>query len=453
MSVRFSWPSFSLAAACLALAQSFAFAAVPVTRPPNVVVILADDVGYGDLGCYGNTRIHTPNIDALAAGGLRLTDFHANSSVCSPTRAALLTGRYQQRAGVETVFGMNPAEGLSPRVPTLPGFLRRAGYATGGFGKWHLGRQPPFTPASHGFDEFIGLYTGDGDYHSRVDRSGGADWWRNEQPFVESGYTTDLVTHHALAFIDRHRDQPFFLYVAHLAAHFPWQGPRDHADRAVGGNYDGLAKFGSRADKRAAYREMVEALDDGVGRIVARLRELKLTNSTLIVFASDNGGYSVEHGGYVDVSSNGPWRGQKGDLYEGGHRVPGIFHWPGRIAPGVSDATVLTMDLLPTCLELAGLPPPAAAEASDGVSLCGQLLRREPLPARTLFWRRGETKAVRQGSWKLVATRGTGPQLFDLAADPGEKEDRAAREPQRVAAFLKAFATWESDVDASASRR
>ena len=429
---------------------SAAGAEKPRVTPPNIVVILADDVGYSDLACYGNTRIRTPNIDALARGGLRLTDYHANSSVCSPTRAALLTGRYQQRAGVETVFGMEPTEGLSPRVPTLPSFLLRAGYVTGGFGKWHLGRQAPFTPATHGFDEFIGLYTGDGDYHSRVDRSGGADWWRNEQPFVEAGYTTDLITKHSLDFIAAHRAQPFFLYVAHLAAHFPWQGPRDHADRVVGGNYDGLAKFGSNGDKKATFRMMVEALDDSVGQIVAKLRELNLTKDTLIVFASDNGGYSVEHGGYVNVSSNLPWRGQKGEVFEGGHRVPGIFHWPGHITPSVNDATVMSMDLLPTCLELAGLPLPGASEATDGVSLCGLILRQEALPERTLFWRRGETRAVRQGPWKLVMNGKTPPQLFNLSTDQGETNDRAASEAQRVSALRAAFATWEADVDTSA---
>lgn len=437
-------------AAGLSFGTSSVFAATPGVRPPNIVVILADDMGYSDLACYGNTRIRTPNIDALAKGGIRLTDYHANSSVCSPTRAALLTGRYQQRAGVETVYGMDPAEGLSPRVPTLPGFLHRAGYVTGGFGKWHLGRQAPFTPATHGFDEFIGLYTGDGDYHSRVDRSGGADWWRNEQPFVESGYTTDLVTKHSLDFITAHREKPFFLYIAHLAAHFPWQGPHDRADRVVGGNYDGLAKFGSRDDKRAAYREMVEALDDSVGQIIAKLGELNLTQDTFVVFASDNGGYSVEHGGYVDVSSNLPWRGQKGEIFEGGHRVPGILYWPGRIAPAVSDATVMSMDLLPTCLELAGLPLPGAAEATDGVSLCGLMLRREPLPERMLFWRRGQTRAVRQGPWKLVVNGKTPPQLFNLSTDQGETNDRAAAEPQRVSTLRAAFTAWETDVEASA---
>ncbi len=436
----------------LGLLATVAAAATNGARPPNIVVILADDLGYADIGCYGNTRIRTPHLDALAAGGARFTDFHANSSVCTPTRTALLTGRYQQRAGIETVFGMDPDEGLSPEVKTLPEYLQQAGYATGAFGKWHLGRRAPFTPHSHGFDEFIGLHTGDGDHHSRVDRSGGADWWHNDEPLVETGYTTDLITRHSLAFIERHRAQPFFLYVAHLAVHFPWQGPRDRADRVVGGNYDGDAKFGGREDKRAAFREMVEAFDASVGQIVGRLRELDLEKNTLVIFASDNGGYSVDHGGYVAVSSNAPWRGQKGDLYEGGHRVPAIFSWPGRIAPArTSAATVLTMDLFPTALELAGVAQPTGGRASDGVSLVAHLVSDTPLPERTLFWRRGDTRAVRRGDWKLVTNRAEAPQLFNLRNDPSERADLAAHETGRVAALRQAFAGWETEVAASAA--
>jgi arylsulfatase A-like enzyme/predicted neuraminidase len=436
---------------CLGLQALSAGAASSTSRVPNIIVILADDLGYSDLGSYGNTLIQTPHLDALAASGMRFTDFHSNSSVCTPTRAALLTGRYQQRAGVETVFGMNPDEGLSPNVRTLPEYLKSAGYVSGAFGKWHLGRRPPFTPRSHGFDEFLGLHTGDGDHHSRVDRSGGADWWRDDSPLLENGYTTELLTAHALDFIERHRERPFFLYLAQIAPHFPWQGPGDSADRVVGGNYDGDAKFGSRSDKHAAFREMVKAVDDGVGRIMARLRDLALDRDTLVVFASDNGGYSVNRGGYVAVSSNAPWRGQKGELFEGGHRVPMIVSWAGRIAPGqVSDATAMTMDLLPTFLELAGVKLPEGEWKSDGTSLVNHLLHSTLLPARTLFWRRAEAKAVRDGDWKLVVPRAEAPQLFNLAHDSGETVELSKREPDRVKRMLDAFAIWETDVTKSA---
>ena len=435
----------------LALAASVTALAKPAARAPNFIVILADDLGYGDLGCYGSTRQRTPHLDALAAGGVRFTDFHANSSVCTPTRAALLTGRYQQRARMEALLGLDPAVGLSPKVRTLPDYLRAAGYATGAFGKWHLGLRAPFTPLSQGFDEFVGLLSGDGDHHSRVDRSGGADWWSGDNPLVEEGYTTDLITRHALGFIERHRSRPFFLYIAHLAVHFPWQGPRDRADRVVGGDYDGDPKFGSSADKHRSFHDMVTALDNSVGRITGRLRELGLEGNTVVVFTSDNGGYNVDRGGYVAVSSNGPWRGQKGDLFEGGHRVAGMISWPGRIAAGrVSHATAMTMDILPTFLELVGVPQPEREQASDGVSLAQHLLRETALAERTVFWRRSQAKAARCGEWKALVLKGEPPRLFNLEQDPAEQEDRSNREPARLARLMQALAAWEIDVDSSA---
>jgi len=435
----------------LAVGGSLAAEPTPPRRP-NIVIILADDLGYADVACYGGTRHRTPNIDALAREGLRFTDFHTNGSVCSPTRAALLTGRYQQRAGIDTVYGEKPGEGLAQELATLPELLRAGGYVTGMFGKWHLGMSPPFTPVHHGFDEFIGVLTGDGDHHSHVSRAGRADWWAGDEPLVETGYATDLITGHSLDFIERHRDRPFFLYMAHLAVHFPWQGPQDSADREVGGgSYEGLGKFGSRADKHAAFHEMVEALDASVGRITAKLRELHLGENTLVVFASDNGGYAIDRGGYVAVSDNHPWRGQKSQNYEGGHRVPGIVWWPGRIAPGqVSDSTVMTMDLLPTFLPLAGCPLPQGQEASDGVDLAPLVFRQQPLAARTLFWRKGSGRAVRRGPWKLVVDQ-PGLELYNLTEDPGEQSNVAAAHPQQVEAMRAALAAWESNVDASAS--
>lgn len=317
-------------------------------RPPNFVVIVADDLGYADLSCYDG-KIATPNLDALARSGVRFTDFHSNGAMCSPTRAAFLTGRYQHRSGIEQALDITPGSGLRPQ-PTIASRLREKGYRTGAFGKWHLGADPGLRAPDHGFDEFVGLLTGDGDFHSRVDRVGRPDWWHGVDPLVEKGYTTDLITQHALSFLERHRRQPFFLYVPHLAVHFPWQGPADPADRVVGVDYrPGVLKFGTREDKHAAFVEMVQSLDRSVGQIVARLRELDLERSTLVVFFSDNGGYTVDRGGYVGVSSNAPFRGQKGDMYEGGHRVPAIASWPGRIPPAVTSAsTVMSMDWLPT---------------------------------------------------------------------------------------------------------
>lgn len=436
-----------LSAAVVTLRTSAA--AEPAPAPPNFVVIVADDLGYADLSCYGG-KIPTPHLDALARSGMRFTDFHATPS-CTSTRVALMTGRYHQRNGTHLSVDIAPQYRLWPQ-PTLASRLKARGYTTGVFGKWHLGAEPGFRPTERGFDEFVGYMTGDGDYHSRIDRSGKPDWWRGTEPLVEKGYTTDLITEHALAFLARHRDHPFFLYVPYSAVHFPWQGPSDPADRVVGTDYfPGTLKFGTRADKRAAFAEMVVALDAGVGRLTARLRELQLERRTVVVFLSDNGGYTVDAGGYVGVSNNGPWRGQKTNVYEGGHRVPGIVAWPGRVPAGsVSTATVTVMDLLPTFVELAG--DSAVSGESDGVSLVGHLENGRPLPGRTLFWRhpsgKGLPTAIRQGSWKLVRAA-QAVELFDLASDPGEKLNRATELPERVREMTGAMHAWEQSVTAS----
>jgi hypothetical protein len=228
------------------------------SRQPNFVLILADDLGYGDIGCYGNTRNKTPHLDQLAREGMRFTDFHSNGPMCSPTRAALLTGQYQHRFGrdFETALSAKarPRPGLPVQAVTLPEALKQAGYATGMFGKWHLGYEQPHLPTQHGFDEFRGLLTGDGDHHSHIDRSGNEDWWHDERIEMESGYTADLVTKHSIDFIGRHTGQPFFLYVSHLAIHFPWQGPDESGHRVRGQDYWNLSKRWTEASGRSLRR-------------------------------------------------------------------------------------------------------------------------------------------------------------------------------------------------------
>ncbi len=411
-------------------------------KSPNLILIMADDLGYGDLGCFGSAAIATPNIDALAAAGVTFTDFHANGAVCTPTRAALLTGRYQQRSALEGVIyvsGATRETGLDPaRNRCLAHAFREAGYTTALFGKWHLGYRPEYNPVHHGFDRFRGYVSGNVDYHSHVDNSGVADWWDNLDLIEEPGYVTDLVSSHAVDFIAANHSRPFFLYVAHEAPHFPYQGRHDPAERAVGGkpNRDFQA-FGARQDRQAAYKEMIEAMDEGVGRIVAKLRELDLERDTLVVFCSDNGAIA-------QVGSNGALRGEKGDLYEGGHRVPAAAAWPGRIRPGsVSGETVLSMDLLPTFLKLAGRDVGAAP--LDGIDISAALLEQAPLPERDLFWRYHGKAAVRRGRWKLVRAE-AGCELFDLADDPGERCDLAPAHPDLVADLLRAFESWEREV-------
>jgi len=416
---------------------------------PNVVVILADDLGYGDLGCYGATRLRTPHVDQLAREGLRLTDFHSNGAVCSPTRAGLLTGRYQQRSGIEEALSER-SPGLRADERTIAEYLKQAGYATGAFGKWHLGSRPDSAalPNRQGFDEFRGSRHGGVDYASHVDRYGRLDWWHDEKPVVEPGYATDLLTDHAVHFIGGHRDEPFFLYLAHLAIHFPWMTAEDRAYREEGKNYDNPSKVGPHSPEEITevVNRMIERLDDSVGRVMEAIRALPPGRETLVIFTSDNGGY-LSYGGAKNVSSNGVLHGQKASMYEGGHRVPCIAWWPGRISAGKeTDAVTMTMDFLPTFLELAGaaIPPPGDPLAPDGVSLVPLLLRNEALQPRTLFWRAGDMKAVRQGPWKVMIEHGGPPALFHLGNDLGERHDLAAAEPQRLRELLDALAKWES---------
>lgn len=437
--------------------------------PPNFILIVADDLGYGDLGCYGG-KARTPHLDRLAAEGLRFTDFHSNGSVCSPTRAALLTGRYPHRLGIETALPTDWHDnGLGARrnrgEVTLASRLRAAGYATAIFGKWHLGKHPDSNPVRHGFEEFRGLTCGCGDYFTKLDRNGIEDWWHNETRVKETGYVIEVLTDHAVRFIREQRDRPFFLYLPHLAIHFPWQAPEDagRGTRQPGGAFNNNepgpdSKLGPHTPEEvaAAVVRMIESLDAGVGRVLAALREHGLDERTLVFFTSDNGGYRRYAKAWTQgISDNGPLRGQKGDVHEGGHRVPGIARWPGRIPAGrVTDATALSMDLAPTLLELAGVAAPAADApiAIDGVSLVPLLTRDAPLPERPLFWRHtgpGGPRAARLGPWKLVQPAGRKPaELYHLGKDLGEQRDRAAAEPERLGHLQQLLSEWESSLAA-----
>lgn len=419
-------------------------------RKPNIVLIMADDLGYGDLSCFGSETIQTPVIDSLAGNGVIFTDFHANGPVCTPTRAALVTGRYQQRAGLEGVIyvkGETRQTGLDPESHhSLAKSLKQAGYATGIYGKWHLGYQTDFNPIHHGFDHFRGYVSGNVDYHSHVDNSGVADWWDGLELVPEDGYVTDLVNRHAVRFIEDHQDEPFFLYVAHEAPHWPYQGRKDKAERCVGGTsgVDFQAR-GSRPDYEAAYKEMIEAMDEGTGWILDKLRELRLEEDTLVLFCSDNGAEGA-------VGSVGCLRGRKGSVYEGGHRVPAVAAWPGRIQPGTrSAATVLSMDLLPTCLRLASHDAPVP-QPLDGIDISPALLRQEALPERDTFWRYRGAAAIRRGQWKLVRSA-DGTELFDLEADLSESRDLSSDQPAVAAELSTALAAWEQDVLAGVTLR
>jgi len=443
----------SLRSALLALlASAFPAAAAP---KPNIVLIVADDLGYGDLGCYGSSRNPTPHIDALAKEGLRFTDFHSAGAMCSPTRASILTGRYPQRFGRIFDSALSGTKqrhlGLPLEAVTLAELLRERGYATGCFGKWHLGYEPPFLPTRQGFETFRGLHSGDGDFHTHVDRSGNEDWWHDETLRMESGYTTELLTDHATEFIEEHRHRPFFLYLPHLAIHFPWQGPDDPPHREPGTSYhdDKWGLIPDPANVAPHVRAMIESLDASTGAIVAALEHWDLRRRTLVIFTSDNGGYLTYSRNFRNISSNGPFRGQKTQLYEGGHRVPLIVSWPGRIEPGTTEETTHSNDFFPTLTRLAGLP--AEELSSDGVDLGPLLFHGKSLPDRALYWRTRRSAAVRKGPWKLLRRKETTTALHHLGRDPGEQTNLIDEHPQLAKKLETAWESWNASVNESAN--
>jgi len=411
---------------------------------PNIILIMADDLGYGDIGCYGSPKIRTPNIDALAKGGMKFTDYHSNGAVCSPTRAALLTGRYQQRSGIEGVIyakGPTRRTGLALEETTFAELLKTNGYATGIFGKWHLGYNVEFNPARQGFDEFRGYVSGNVDYHSHIDGAGFDDWWKNLEKVPEDGYCTDLITKHGIDFIERHKDKPFCLYLPHEAPHYPYQRREDPPERLPDGKKGKQAKGEKIAQ---AYKEMVEVMDEGIGKIVETVRRLGLERKTFIFFCSDNG--ATKNG------SNGSLAGYKGSLWEGGHRLPAIAYWPGKIPPEtVTSQIVLGMDLFPTMLSIAGANLPSGLKL-DGVDLTGMLTKNKNLPERTLFWRYRKQKAVRKGRWKLLV-QDNKERLYDLDDDLGENINLAGTRPNMVRMLQNELAAWEREVSAGVELR
>lgn len=428
--------SCCLAAAVPARSDGGAPAPEPAAKP-NLVLILADDLGYGSLGCYGSRELRTPRIDRLAAGGMRFTDFHSNGALCSPTRAALLTGRYQQRCAWVPDDELSPvfreqrqanlpqrwAWGISPQEPTLPGLLRQAGYRTALIGKWHLGYDLGFHPLNFGFDEFRGFMGGNVDYHTHVAGYGlkQLDWWQDRKLGNETGYTTDLLTKHATDFIARNKARPFFLYLTQAAPHDPWQG-RDPA---------------TKKSPRETYQEMIAALDESVGAICDALRQAGLEQTTLLVFCSDNGAAAPR-----GIAANGRLQGRKGSLSEGGHRVPFIASWPGVIPAGTTNAhPVMTMDFLPTFARLAGATIPAG-HPLDGIDVM-PLLKDQAKPAeRTLHWLHGASWALRKGPWKLTGTGNTPRTLVDLENDIIEKNNLVTERPALAEELLQLHRQW-----------
>ncbi|MEZ6047493.1 MAG: sulfatase-like hydrolase/transferase [Planctomycetaceae bacterium] len=403
-------------------------------KRPNIVIILADDLGYADLGCYGNQKNQTPALDQLAAEGMKFTDFHANGPMCSPTRAALLTGRYQQRVGIEKALPIEDV-GIPQQSETFVERLQDSGYATAIMGKWHLGDLKGSNPIHHGFDTFKGHLTSATDYKSHIDRNGKYDWYHNEEVVRHDVYNTQAITEDSIEYIRSHQDEPFMLYVSHSAIHFPWMGPQDDAYRKEGGDYNSLTKLGPRGeaeDVSDVVKAMVEALDASTGEIMKTIRETGLEENTIVIFSSDNGGYR-NYGGHHpgQISDNGIYRGQKTDVYEGGHRIPTMACWPGKIKAGSScNDLTLTMDLVPTVLKLAGLDPAAAKQPYDGLDLAGVLFENSSLARQNpVCWRISSSAAIRDKNWKLVRLRDNVVELYNLKTDPAEKQTGAARNP------------------------
>ena len=447
----------------VAFLLSFVLASLSPTRAisadasrPKIVFVLIDDMGYSDLGCMGATDIRTPHIDRLAAEGVRFTDFYANAPVCSPTRCGFITGRWQQRVGFEWALGYTAEQqrlvdgvwpphsdihhgiGLPASQPTIAKMLKQAGYATGAFGKWHLGYDDEFNPLHHGFDEYFGVLLGHADYYRHIYYDGTYALRDGLEIAKRDGYFTDLVNERAAAFVRKHAKEPFFLYVPHLAVHAPFQPPGRPDPKVTKQNM----LHGSRAD----YRAMLQRVDDGVGMILVELETAGIAENTLVVLSSDNGGERW--------SDNRPLFHHKATLWEGGIRVPCVMRWPARLPAGKTVSQMaITMDLTATFAAVASARPPEGYQL-DGINLLPILTGKQPeLADRTFCWRivrsNRKMRAVRHGRWKYVDDGGTMDLLFDLSADIGERHNLGYTHPKVVADLKARLAAWEAEMDSS----
>ena len=440
------------------------------TGLPNVIIILADDLGYGDIGIYGNREIKTPHIDAIASRGVRFTSGYVSAAVCSPSRAGLMTGRYQGRQGYDFNFS-GKKYGLLKSERTLGEALRAVGYATGYFGKWHLGSGPRQRPQARGFDEFFGMMAGT--IYIEPDKPGVENWtppgttiakkrqrpiYRGSDVIEESDYLTDALTRETLQFVERHRDEPFFVYMAHYAPHVPLQATAKYIER-----YRHI-----KEKRRRVYAAMVSAVDDSVGAVMQKLRETGVEENTVVFFLSDNG-CALYTGG---ACSNSPFNGGKRYHYDGGTRVPFLMQWPKQIPAGiVYDHPVISLDIFATSLAAVGS---SGDPALDGVDLVPFLIGDHALPPHErLMWRAGPNRAIREGQWKLWQVNKTDPGylkrlnpaglipgweaptgsprgqltlLFDVSKDPGETVNLTPQHPELVKRLKKRLGEWNGEL-------
>jgi arylsulfatase A-like enzyme len=406
--------------------------------PPNIVFIMADDLGYADLSCCGQPDFSTPNIDRIAERGVRFTQAYANSAVCSATRLALITGRYQYRLplGLEEPLAGKTDVGLPAEHPTLPSLLRQIGYRTSLIGKWHLGLPPAFGPLKSGYDRFWGIRSGAIDYYSHLNSRGQPDLWDGDEAVEKAGYLTDLLGDRAVAAIANYADatHPFLLSLHFNAPHWPWEAPGDESEsrRLYGGNlrhWDG--------GTQRTYARMVQAMDLQVGRVLQALDARGLADNTVVIFTSDNGGERF--------SATWPFTGVKTELLEGGLRVPALLCWPARIPAGrVCDQVAITMDWLPTLLDAAGTAPDPSYPA-DGISLLPVLTGEASTQSRKLYWRykTNAQRALREGDFKYLKIRDN-TFLFNVVDDPRERANLKTRLPELFDRLAAAWETWNA---------
>jgi arylsulfatase A-like enzyme len=431
---------------------SAAVAASAAGRRPNFILCLADDLGCHDLGCLGAPDLKTPNIDALAASGARFTNWYAAAPVCAPSRSAVLSGRYPVRNGVTT-----NGQALLPTETTVASLLKPAGYATGIFGKWHLGSTPETVPNAHGFDRFTGFHSGCIDYYSHRYYWGEPrtvnyhDFWRDRTEIFEDGqYSTEIFAREAAQFIRENRSNPFFLYLPFNGPHYPMHAPRKYVER-----FPGLGA------ERQMYAAMLAAVDDGVGEVMRTLRELHLADNTLVFFSADNGATREARAGLggkpATGGGNGPYRGYKFSVFDGGMHPPAVMSWPGVIPKGrLSRQVGSHLDLLPTIAKAAGvaLPDDRVIDGRDALPLA---VSDAPSTHDAIFWSEGRQLAVRRGKWKLVKNgitydgteEGSRPLegedalfLSDLESDPGESTNLRHTNPALVDDLLTLAERW-----------
>ena len=398
---------------------------------PNIIYIMADDLGYADLSCYGRKDYSTPNLDKLSTQGMKFISAYSAAPLCTPTRVGFMTGRYPARfpVGLREPLVMNAKDsmiGLSPEYYSLPLLLQNAGYETALIGKWHLGFKPEYSPNKNGFDYFFGFNSGGLDYISHGGEKDGSDLYENEKAIAVDGYLTDIFEQKVIDFLQKPHRKPFFLSVQFNAPHWPWQGPDDKA-------YPDTLRLNAGGSPET-FAIMMKELDDAVGTIINELEKQNATN-TVVIFTSDNGGEKF--------SDMGNLTGMKFLLWEGGIKVPAFIRWPGKIKPGITEQPIITMDWTATIASIAGAQP---KYPFDGKDLTPLLMAQQTNNDRTFYWRvhqRNRQKAIRDGNWKWLQDE-KGEYLFDLSVDPGEKNNLREKQPAKFETLKKKFELWEA---------